>query len=352
MATTTPPQESGSWSSSLPALIRPARKSSIRSSRSFQLAAIILHGRNVVRRPKRFLSDTGPLPRSPAGVRSFRNGRASLGNPFSGGNSRYGRPVMRQKTTRPVEGGRVSLSPEWALPILDGTFGTFPTFYTMILLKAHDGSADELSRYGVNHRVTAGRRVPQYHAGVSASRRTGLIADVDEKESWSKARVNRRAKNLSLRQSNGSMDPTSRFPLIGNVALGHMAGGRECSASTSSNSLRPPRLRIYRSAVKIDAIRPCRLPAPASYGRDGAGRVGSYYTQGIEEETAALAVRRIQLPNISRKAHMVRKSIRRCYAMPQSASTEAFCFLFLRGRSGFPMLWAGPRRELLRSLSK
>jgi predicted AlkP superfamily phosphohydrolase/phosphomutase len=50
-----------------------------------------------------------------------------------------------------------------------------------------------------------------------------------------------------------------------------------------------PGIRIYRSPLNIDPADPA-LPvsAPESYGRELARRIGPFYTQGIEEDTAAL----------------------------------------------------------------
>jgi predicted AlkP superfamily phosphohydrolase/phosphomutase len=48
-------------------------------------------------------------------------------------------------------------------------------------------------------------------------------------------------------------------------------------------------IRIYRSPLNIDPFEPALpISEPAGYSRDVANRIGPFYTQGIEEDTAAL----------------------------------------------------------------
>jgi len=67
-------------------------------------------------------------------------------------------------------------------------------------------------------------------------------------------------------------------------------------------------LRIYRTPLNIDPYSPALpISAPAGYSRDLATRVGPFYTQGIEEDTAALRQGVFTLPEYLAQSRMVQQ---------------------------------------------
>ncbi len=78
------------------------------------------------------------------------------------------------------------------------------------------------------------------------------------------------------------------------------------------------------------SIRGTRTPsqAPESYGRELAQRTGSYYTQGIEEDTSALRQGVLGLLNISRRAKSFRGAHSTSPRLPRPASWRFSFFYF------------------------
>jgi predicted AlkP superfamily phosphohydrolase/phosphomutase len=219
------------------------------------------------------------LPLSKARVRSLRTGR-----PFWEMLAAHGIPVtmIRMPTNYPpVEGAGQALA-GMGVPDLEGTFGTF-TYYT-----------DDPSEPGGE--VSGGRIVPVAAAGHRVTLpiegppntlrrdrrpvRLNLIADVDPDASAARFRIGE--QQFILKQGEWSPWIRVRFPLMGSAVT--VAGMFRLYARELQRGI-----RIYRSPLNIDPFDPALpISAPTTYAPELAGRVGPYYTQGIEEDTAAL----------------------------------------------------------------
>ena len=241
------------------------------------------------------------LPLSSASVRSFRMGRtfweilSAAGIPVS---------VVRMPTNYPpVEHAGFAVA-GMGTPDLEGTFGTF-TFYTDD--PAEPGGDVSGGRIvpvsAVNHRVILPvQGPPNTLRRDNRPTHLDLIADVDEEALAARFQIG--DQQFVLKQGEWSPWIHVRFPLLGGFGLGDVAG--------SSGMFRlyvqqlSPDIRIYRSPLNIDPADPA-LPvsAPADYGRDLARRVGPYYTQGIEEDTAALRQGVFDLPEYLRQSRLV-----------------------------------------------
>ena len=219
------------------------------------------------------------LPLSKAQVRSFRTGRtfwemlASRGIPVT---------VIRMPANYPPIPHAGEQLAGMGTPDLEGTFGTF-TYYT-------DDPLD------IARNVPGGRIVPvvakngQVVLPVEgppntlrrdhASTQLSLVTDIDE--AAGAARFEIAGRQFILKQGEWSPWIQVRFPLIPHVASA--AGMFRIYAKQLTGGI-----RIYRTPLNIDPS-DAALPVsiPAEYARDLAARIGPFYTQGIEEDTAAL----------------------------------------------------------------
>jgi predicted AlkP superfamily phosphohydrolase/phosphomutase len=124
-----------------------------------------------------------------------------------------------------------------------------------------------------------------------------LVADIDEDALAARFRIGE--QQFVLKQGEWSPWIHVRFPFLGDIA--GAAGMFRLYIQQLS-----PGIRIYRSPLNIDPADPA-LPvaAPASYGREMAERTGSYYTQGIEEDTSALRQGVLDLPEYLQQSRIV-----------------------------------------------
>jgi predicted AlkP superfamily phosphohydrolase/phosphomutase len=234
------------------------------------------------------------LPLSGAQVRSFRTGRTFWEILASRGISTT---VIRMPANYPPVPHVGEQLAGMGTPDLEGTFGTF-TWYT-------DDPLD------VARNVPGGRIVPvkaiHGHAVLPvegppntlrrdrATTHLDLIADIDA----AAARFRVADQQFILKQGEWSPWIRVRFPLISHLAgvagmfrlyAGQLLGG----------------IHIYRTPLNVDPAEPA-LPVsfPSSYSRDLAGRVGPFYTQGIEEDTAALRQGVFTLPEYLKQSRIV-----------------------------------------------
>lgn len=296
LATTTPPQSPVAWSSFITGT-DPAQHGLFdfvhRDPSTLQPMSSMAQ---VIGPAHTFSIGPWVLPLSAARVRSFRNGRtfweilSAAGVPVT---------VVRMPTNYPpVEGAGLAIA-GMGTPDLEGTFGTF-TFYT----DDPSQSASDVSGGRIvpvtasNHRVILPVSGPP-----NTLRRDGrrteldLVADIDENALAARFRIG--DQQFVLKQGEWSPWIHVRFPFLGDVA------GASGMFRLYVQQLSPG-IRIYRSPLNIDPADPA-LPvsAPASYGRELADRVGSYYTQGIEEDTAALRQGVFDLPEYLRQSRIV-----------------------------------------------
>lgn len=221
------------------------------------------------------------LPLSSARIRNFRRGKT-----LQERLTETGIPVtmMRMPTNYPpVEGAGAALS-GMGTPDLEGSLGTF-TFYTDDPSVRDDqpGATGHVVHVSANDgRIALKVKGPPNTLRVDAlAPELEIAMDVDS--SAQAALVRAEDQRIVLRQGEWSPWIRVRFPLL--------PGG----LSTVSGMFRlylqqtTPRIRVYRSPLNIDPEDPV-LPvsAPANYAREIAGRIGSFHTLGIDEDSSAL----------------------------------------------------------------
>jgi predicted AlkP superfamily phosphohydrolase/phosphomutase len=281
------------------------------------------------------------LPLSTARVRSFRSGRA-----FWETLAQHGVPVtmIRMPTNYPpVEHAGRALS-GMGTPDLEGTFGTF-TYYT------DDPSEPAGAVPGgrivsvtvINHRVVLPVEGPanslrRDHRPV----RLEMVADVDPDAPAARFQIGER--QFILKQGEWSQWIRVRFPLLGRLA------GVEGMFRLYARELHPG-IRIYRSPLNIDPADPA-LPvsAPESYGRELARRIGPFYTQGIEEDTAALRQGVLDLDQYLEQSRLVAEEHTALLRDSLDRFREGLLFFYFStiDRDSH-MLWGQHEAELLRT---
>jgi predicted AlkP superfamily phosphohydrolase/phosphomutase len=296
LATTTPPQSPVAWSTFITGT-DPAQHGLFDFVHRDPITLAPLSSMAEVLAPAHTFN-IGPwqLPLSSARVRSFRQGRAfwqilaDAGIPVT---------VVRMPTNYPpVEKAGVAIA-GMGTPDLEGTFGTF-TFYT------DDVSAQPTEVSGgrivpiaaTNNRVTLPIEGPTNTLRRDrAATELSLVADIDEQAEAARFHIG--DQQFILKQGEWSPWIHVRFPLIAHVASA--SGMFRLYAQQLT-----PAIHIYRSPLNIDPADPA-LPvaAPANYGRDLASRVNSFYTQGIEEDTAALRQGVFDLPEYLHQSQLV-----------------------------------------------
>jgi len=243
----------------------------------------------------------------------------------------------------PVERAGRALS-GMGTPDLEGTFGTF-TYYTddpsepagavpggrivPVAVVDHravlpiDGPANSLRR---DHRPV----------------RLEMVADIDPDAPAARFKIG--AQQLILKQGEWSQWIRVRFPLLGRLA------GVEGMFRLYARELHPG-LRIYRSPLNVDPADPA-LPvsAPESYGRELARRIGPFYTQGIEEDTAALRQGVLALPEYLEQSRLVAEEHTALLRDSLDRFREGLLFFYFStiDRDSH-MLWGRHEAELLRT---
>ncbi len=338
LATTTPPQSPVAWSTFITGT-DPARHG---------LFDFVLRD-PATRRPISSMGETlepahqltiGPylLPLSSARVRTFRNGE-----PFWRTLSNHGIPVtmVRMPTNYPPDDDGNELS-GMGTPDLEGTFGTF-TYYT-------DDPADspgEVSGGRIVQVERGNNRVVLPVAGPTNTLRAdhhsaGLEMTADIDPAAPVARFDIAGEQFILRQGEWSPWIRVRFPLIPHVA------SVAAMFRIYARELHPA-IRIYRSPLNADPS-DSALPVsqPARWSRELAGRVGPFYTQGIEEDTSALRQGALTLPQFLEQTRLVsagrRAMLRDCL---EHFNGGFLFFYFSEVDQNSHMLWGKHEAELL-----
>lgn len=281
------------------------------------------------------------LPLSSARVRSFRKGRAfweilsDAGIPVT---------VVRMPVNYPpVQGAGFALA-GMGTPDLEGTFGTF-TFYTDDPFeKGGEVSGGRIVPVAaVNHRVTLPVEGP-----ANTLRRDhrptqlNLLADVDE--GARAARFQTGTQQFVLKEGEWSPWIHVRFPFFGEIA------GASGMFRLYIQQLNPG-IRIYRSPLNIDPDDPA-LPvaAPASYSHEMAQRIGPYYTQGIEEDTAALRQGVFDLPEYLEQSRIVSEEHTALLRESLNRFHDGFLFFYFSEIDlNSHMLWGRHDDELIKT---
>lgn len=286
--------------------------------------------------------EIGPylLPLSRPQVRSFRSGRT-----FWEILAEHGIPttVIRMPANYPVAHAGEELA-GMGTPDLEGTFGTFTWYSDDPLDIARDVPGGRI----VPVRVTDGRAILPVEGPPNTLRRDGarvelsLIADVDAPASAARFTIGE--QQFILKQGEWSPWIRVRFPLIGGVA--NVAGMFRVYAQRLQDGL-----RIYRTPLNIDPLDPALpISSPSAYSRDLAQRIGPFYTQGIEEDTAALRQGVLTLPEYLAQSRMVQ---REHLAMLRDALSRfhdgLLFFYFSEIDQDSHMLWGRHEDELLQT---
>jgi predicted AlkP superfamily phosphohydrolase/phosphomutase len=281
------------------------------------------------------------LPLSKARVRSFRSGRT-----FWEILAEHGIPVImiRMPTNYPpVERAGRALA-GMGTPDLEGTFGTF-TYYTDD--PSEPGGAVPGGRIvpvaAIDHRVVLPIEGPanslrRDHRPV----RLEMVADVDPDAPAARFKIGER--QFILKQGEWSPWIRVRFPLLGRLA------GAAGMFRLYARELHPG-IRIYRSPLNVDPADPA-LPvsAPESYGRELARRIGPFYTQGIEEDTAALRQGVLDLDQYLEQSRLVAEEHTAMLRDSLDRFREGLLFFYFStiDRDSH-MLWGQHEAELLRT---
>jgi predicted AlkP superfamily phosphohydrolase/phosphomutase len=281
------------------------------------------------------------LPLSKARVRSFRSGRA-----FWEILAQHGVPVtmIRMPTNYPpVERAGRALA-GMGTPDLEGTFGTF-TYYTDD--PSEPGGAVPGGRIVsvtvIDHRVVLPVEGPanslrRDHRPV----RLEMVADVEPDSPAARFKIG--AQQFILKQGEWSQWIRVRFPLLGRLA------GVEGMFRLYARELHPG-IRIYRSPLNIDPADPAlAVSAPESYGRELARRIGPFYTQGIEEDTAALRQGVLDLDQYLEQSRLVAEEHTALLRDSLDRFREGLLFFYFStiDRDSH-MLWGQHETELLRT---
>jgi hypothetical protein len=236
------------------------------------------------------------LPLSTARVQAFRRGKtfweilAGRGVPVT---------VIRMPANYPPVPGAGRQLAGMGTPDLEGTFGTF-TYY----------SDDPLD---IARDVPGGRIVPVTPANnrvllpvegppntLRRDRRPAnltIIADIDPEAGAARFQIE--DQQFILKQGEWSGWIRVRFPLLDHAAT--VSGMFRLYAQKLSGGI-----RVYRSPLNADPYDPALpLSAPAGYASEIASRNGPFYTQGIEEDTAAVRQNVFSLDEYLRQSRIV-----------------------------------------------
>jgi hypothetical protein len=248
--------------------------------------------------PPAYQLPVGPylLPLSRAQVRSFRHGQtfwqilAGHGIPTT---------VIRMPGNYPPLARTGIQLAGMGTPDLEGTFGTF-TYYTDDPLEvAHDVPGGRFVPITLkqDHAVLPIQGPPDTLRRDHVPTHLDLILDVDPSVPAARFQVD--GQQFILQQGEWSPWIRVTFPLINHVASVH--GMFRLYARQLQGGI-----RLYRTPLNIDPYEPALpLSQPANFSRELANRIGPFYTQGIEEDTAALRQGAFSLPEYLAQSRMV-----------------------------------------------
>jgi predicted AlkP superfamily phosphohydrolase/phosphomutase len=278
------------------------------------------------------------LPLSGARVQSFR-----AGQPFWRILSQHGIPitVVRMPANYPPSGGGHELAGMGA-PDLEGTFGSFTWYSDDPSEPSHEVDGGHVIRVErVNDRVLLPVQGP-----VNTLRRdrrsASLEMAVDIDPVAPVARFEIGGQRFILRQGEWSPWIRVRFPLIPHLAS--VASMFRVYAGELQ-----PGLRVYRSPLNADPADPALpIATPKGWSRELAGRVGPFYTQGIEEDTSALRQGALTLPEYLEQSRLVSAEHRAILRECLDHFEDGFLFFyFSEVDQNSHMLWGRHEAELL-----
>jgi len=281
------------------------------------------------------------FPLSAAQVRTFRRGRT-----FWEILEQHGIPVtvMRMPTNYPPQQDAGEALAGMGTPDMEGTFGTF-TYYT-----DDPGETARVVSGGRVVPVTAenGRVVLPVQGPPNALRRDrrpmhlDLIADIDPDAPVARFQIE--GQQLILREGEWSGWVRVRFPL--------MEGARSVAGMFRLYARQlHPAIHIYRTPLNADPADPALpIAAPAGYSRELADATGSFYTQGIEEDTSALRQDALNLTEYLEQSRSVarqhRALLRHCL---RTFHDGLLFFYFSETDQDSHVLWAAHDDDLLRT---
>jgi predicted AlkP superfamily phosphohydrolase/phosphomutase len=292
LATTTPPQSPVAWSTFITGT-DPAQHGLFDFIHRDPVTLAPISSMAEVIAPTHTLN-IGPwqLPLSSAGVRSFRHGRAFWQIIFD---ADIPVTVVRMPTNYPpVEKAGFAIA-GMGTPDLEGTFGTF-TFYTddPAAAQVTDVSGGRIVAITVtNNRVTLPiEGPPNTLRHDRAQTELSLAANIDVQAEA--AIFDIAGQRFILKQGEWSPWIHVQFPLIPHLASASGMFRLYIQQLT-------PAIHIYRSPLNIDPADPALpIATPRGYGKELA-----FYTQGIEEDTAALRQGVFDLTEYLRQSQIV-----------------------------------------------
>ena len=281
------------------------------------------------------------LPLSKARVQSFRRGKtfweilASRGVPVT---------LIRMPANYPPVPDAGHQLAGMGTPDLEGTFGTF-TYY----------SDDPLD---IARSVPGGRIVPVTPANnrvllpvegpPDTLRRDRspvnltITADIDPEAAAARFQIE--DQQFILKQGEWSGWIRVRFPLIDHAAS--VSGMFRLYAQKLSGGI-----RIYRTPINADPYDPALpLSTPAGYAAEIASRIGPFYTQGIEEDTAAVRQSVFSLAEYLRQSRIVHQEHERLLRDALAHFHDGLLFFYFSEiDQDSHILWQRHEAELLKT---
>jgi hypothetical protein len=286
---------------------------------------------------------TGPwvLPLSHARVQSFRRGKtfwevlAGRGVPVT---------LIRMPANYPPVPGAGHQLAGMGTPDLEGTFGTFTYYSDDPLDIARDVPGGRIVPVAaVNNRVLLPVEGPP-----NTLRRDRhpvnltITADIDPEAAAARFQIE--DQQFILKQGEWSGWIRVRFPLLDHAAS--VSGMFRLYAQKLSGGI-----RIYRSPLNADPYDPALpLSAPAGYVSEIASRIGPFYTQGIEEDTAAVRQNVFSLNEYLRQSRIVHQEHERLLRDALAHFRDGLLFFYFSEiDQDSHLLWQRHEAELLKT---
>jgi predicted AlkP superfamily phosphohydrolase/phosphomutase len=283
------------------------------------------------------------LPLSAGEVRSFRQGKAFWQILSEQG---IATTILRMPVNFPPVHCQCQELAGMGTPDLQGTFGTFTFFTDDPLAATEEVAGGRLVR--VN--LVSGDAALPLEGPVNSLRndraqtKIEIVVHVDP--AARAARFDLPGRRIILKQGEWSEWLRVRFPMIPTISA---RGIVRIYAKELS-----PRLQVYVSPVNIDPAQPdLPISIPAGYSRELAKAMGSFYTQGIAEDTAALRRGVFELPEYLAQSRKVTEEQLALLRYSIQHFERGVFFQHLLGiDQNSHMLWAKHEPELLETYQR
>jgi hypothetical protein len=293
--------------------------------------------------PPAHMLSIGPwvLPLSKARAQSFRRGKtfweilAGRGVPVT---------VIRMPANYPPVPGAGHQLAGMGTPDLEGTFGTFTYYSDDPLDIARDVPGGRIVPVtAANNRVLLPVEGPPNTLRRDRSpANLTIIADIDPEAASARFQIG--DQQFILKQGEWSGWIRVRFPLLDHAAT--VSGMFRLYAQKLSGGI-----RIYRSPLNADPDDPALpLSTPADYSAEIASRIGPFYTQGIEEDTAAVRQNVFSLDEYLRQSRIVHQEHERLLHDALAHFHDGLLFFYFSEiDQDSHLLWQRHEAELLKT---